>query len=164
MSKNLEILIAAAAELRAGGYSWEAIAEKLRRPLKTCQNWPNKQARLWAEYFRPAQLRLWEQMAMEARTRLHAFMRDADKKLSYKANELIMKHSAAAYGPAGTATCPDPGPWKPLEGNAEIHARLSRVLDEARERIDRRREREGKPPVKNSEFMAEWNKDMDSRP
>src|SRR5262245_39804594 len=164
MSENLRILVAAAAELRAGGYSWESIAEKLRRPLKTCQNWPNKQPRLWARYFRPAQLRLGEPMAMEARSRLHAFMRDVDKKLSYKANELIMKHSAAAYGPVGSATLPDPGPKEPLAGNAEIHARLSRVLDEARTEIDRKRAKAGQPPVSNAEFMAEWQKELESRP
>ena len=101
---------------------------------------------------------------MEARSRLHAFMRDEDKKLSYKANELIMKHSAAAYGPAGAVTCPDPGPAKPHEGNAEIHARLSRVLDEARTEIDRKRAKAGQPPVTNADFMGEWQKELDSRP
>jgi hypothetical protein len=157
-------LIAAAAELRAGGHSWESVAKELRRSVKTCQNWPSKRPREWAEYFRPAQLRLWEQMVMEARAHLHAFMRDEDKKWSYKANELIMKHSAATYGPSGTATHPELKPAATGNPNEEIHQRLSRVLDEARERIDRKRQREGKPPVNNTEFMEEWKKDVESRP
>src|SRR5207247_7604300 len=118
-----------------GGQSWEAIAKNLGRSVKTCQNWPTKRPREWAEYFRPAQLRLWEQMAMEARAHLHALMRDDDKKWRLKANELVLRHGAATYGRDGAATEPAPlGP--PPHPNDAMFRRFRRQADARRSQVD----------------------------
>ena len=40
MSRNLHDLIAVAAEMRAVGYAWEAVADKVHRKPETCRSGP----------------------------------------------------------------------------------------------------------------------------
>ena len=55
MSKNLHDLVVQAAELRAVGYSWETVADRVRRKTRTCQKWPTRHKELWDATYRVAQ-------------------------------------------------------------------------------------------------------------
>jgi len=46
-SSALARLLVRAAELRAGGSIWEAVAAKVGRSVATCQRWPRKYPDLW---------------------------------------------------------------------------------------------------------------------
>lgn len=52
MSKNLHDLVVQAAELRAVGYNWETVAQRVHRKARTCQKWPARHREVWdATYF-----------------------------------------------------------------------------------------------------------------
>src|SRR5262245_54058754 len=129
MSNNLKTMLRQAAELRAVGHPWETVAKRLHRSVKTCQNWPGKYPREWAEALRPVQLRLFEQISGECETRLHALTRHKDPKIQAQAVGLWVRHGAKAFGRDGGMTEPAPGSRPEGHPNEQIHARLSRVLD-----------------------------------
>lgn len=47
-------LLARAAEMRAGGTSWENVAATLGRTVATCRGWPHKYADLWGRAYAAA--------------------------------------------------------------------------------------------------------------
>src|SRR5262245_54977728 len=155
MSQNLKDLLATAAEMRAVGHPWEAVAKEVNRRVKTCQNWPAKHKDLWDPLYRQVQQRRYESTANECHTYLLGLCRDKDPKVRQPALALWLKHGAAAYGPGG-AMAPPPVPPEPASKNAKLVGEMIARADSARERIDQKRAREGKPPATDREFYDEW--------
>src|SRR5439155_16529160 len=99
MSQNLKALLATAAEMRAVGHPWEAIAKKVHRKAKTCQGWPAKYKAQWDPLYRAAQQRRFDQTATECHAHLVGLMRNADPKVSHKACDSYLKYGGKAFGP-----------------------------------------------------------------
>src|SRR6476659_2392780 len=98
MSQNTRALLAVAAELRAVGHSWAAVAEKVHRKPETCQNWPSRFRDDWTDLLREAQRKRYDETSNEAHSLLKCLMRDDDGKVRLKAIEVWLKCGAAAYG------------------------------------------------------------------
>src|SRR3954451_6429886 len=115
MSQNLKALLSTAAEMRAVGHSWEAIAKQVRRKAKTCRGWPSRYRAQWAPLYRDAQQRRFDQLATECQTHVLGLMRNEDPKVSQKACDSYMKYGARPFGPNGEMVTPEPpAPPPPL--------------------------------------------------
>src|SRR6478752_9745744 len=101
MPRNLQSLLARAAELRAVGYTWPAIAKRVHRKARTCQQWPRRCAADWQFYYQAARLRRFEETSEEAHTRLHGLLRAEDEKVRLKAIDLWLKAGAGVYDTLG---------------------------------------------------------------
>src|SRR5262245_61732222 len=145
MSQNLKSLLATAAEMRAVGHPWDAVAKKVHRRAKTCRNWPLKFKDEWQALYRAVEERRFEETSKEAHTYLIHLLRNDDPKVKLKAEEIWLKHGARAYGPGGAMVLPPPPP-EPASKNAKLVGEMIARADSARERIDQKRAREGKPP------------------
>ena len=82
-------LLAVAAEMRAVGYSWEAVAEKVRRKPETCQKWPARHAAEWEPRYRAAQLKRFDDLHNEVGYHLNQLLRDGDKKVKAEAIKVL---------------------------------------------------------------------------
>src|SRR5688500_385799 len=80
MSHNMQTLLTVAAELRAAGASWEAVADSVHRKPTTCQKWPSRFRQDWNSIYHEAQRRRFEETSNEALTLIRTLMRDADHK------------------------------------------------------------------------------------
>src|SRR5262245_50016611 len=74
-------LLATAAELKAGGASWEAVAAKVGRTAATCRRWPTLYPDDWQRLFRDAERQLVVDAGAEAVLVLRALLRAADDKV-----------------------------------------------------------------------------------
>src|SRR5262245_1369760 len=106
MSQNTQTLLTVAAELRAAGASWATVADQVGRQPATCQQWPVRYRERWDRLYREVQQRRFAESNAEAETLLRGLLRDDDKKIRLKANELWLKWGAKAYG-APAESMPD---------------------------------------------------------
>ena len=90
----LEQLICAA-DLRAGGASWEAVGRELRRHVDTCRGWARDHPEVWRRLYRAAELRLAREAQAEARVTLRQLLRSNEEKTRLAAaRDLLRPHSA----------------------------------------------------------------------
>jgi hypothetical protein len=75
-------LVARAAELRAGGASWEAIAAAVKRRPDTCRRWPGEYPDDWRRVFGAEERRLLADAGAEAVLVLRRLLRSKDDKVS----------------------------------------------------------------------------------
>ncbi|HJZ89955.1 MAG TPA: hypothetical protein VKE40_03730 [Gemmataceae bacterium] len=151
MSQNLKHLLATAAEIRAVGYPWDAIAAKVHRKIKTCQNWPAKHKPEWDRVYHEVQTRRFESTSNEWHSHLPALVRDKDPKVRRPALALWLRHGAQAYGLGGTMVPPAPPPAEPT-ATAKLVKRLTGEVEAARAMMDHRRAGQGLPPATDEEF------------
>jgi hypothetical protein len=59
-----------AADLRAGGASWESVGRELRRHADSCRRWTREYPDVWRRLYRSAELRLAREAQAEARVTL----------------------------------------------------------------------------------------------
>jgi hypothetical protein len=78
---ELQELLTTAAEMRAEGAGWEAIAAKVRRSADTVRRWPQRHAALWQRLFREAEERLVAEASAESVLVLRRSLRDPDDKV-----------------------------------------------------------------------------------
>ena len=96
MSRNTRTLLTVAAELRAVGSSWASIGKAVHRKAETCQKWPSRYPDDWAEIYRAAQQKRFDETSAEAHGLLKFLMRSDDDRTRHKAVELWLKCGAAA--------------------------------------------------------------------
>jgi hypothetical protein len=89
-------LMAAAAELRAAGASWEAVAAKLGPNECTFRRWEKRYAAQWDRLFHAAEVRLTKLMGGEARSVLRALLRHKDRWVRLHAGRFLLSHRWAA--------------------------------------------------------------------
>ena len=101
MRKNLQALLAQAAELRAVGYTWPAIARRVHRKARTCQQaGPGGFAARCSSTTRtPAFAVRGDQRRRPHR--LHALLRSEDEKVRLKAIDLWLKAGSGVYNTLG---------------------------------------------------------------
>src|SRR5262245_4555140 len=155
MSTNIKALLATAAEMRAVGHPWEAVARKVHRTAKTCRNWPVKFKADWEALYRAVEERRFEETSKEAHSYLINLLRHEDPKVKLKAEEIWHKYGCGAYGRAGSMVLPpaEPGPAGKNDALVREFAALVNIF---RGQIDRRRAHAGKPPATDDEFIEEW--------
>ena len=102
MSQNLETLLHTAAEMRAVGHSWQAVADKVHRRVKTCQSWPAKYRFQWEKVYSNAHQKRFEEISNECTLHLNGLMRHEDPKIQLKANELCLRYMKKAIGETGS--------------------------------------------------------------
>ena len=73
-------LLAVAADLRAAGASWEAVATRIGRRARECRFWPRRYPDPWAAMCRVAQRRRTVQARAEAVSTLRDLLRSVDEK------------------------------------------------------------------------------------
>ncbi|HLW64777.1 MAG TPA: hypothetical protein VKS79_05605 [Gemmataceae bacterium] len=100
----LEMMICAA-ELRAGGASWEAVGRELRRHADTCRRWAREYPEVWRRLYRAAELRLAREAAAEARVTLRQLLRSEEEKTRLAAARDLLRARPVRHGrkPAETA-------------------------------------------------------------
>lgn len=92
---NLAPLLRAAAELRAAGRSWEAVASELGRKPDTCRKWPAAYPEVWADLLRRAEDQAAREAGAEARTMLRKLLRSEAEKTSLSAAQALLKTQPA---------------------------------------------------------------------
>ncbi|HEX3149957.1 MAG TPA: DUF1553 domain-containing protein [Gemmataceae bacterium] len=159
MSQNTITLLTQAAELRAVGHTWDAIARRVNRKARTVQKWPTRFSYEWAKVYRAVQLRHFEETSNEARAHLRALMRDDDKRVKHKAIELWTKCAAAVYGKDGTFVVPAPPAGEHVQTPEVVFEMFNdnnRQIEFMKKKIAQERERLGLPPMTDNQLNYEW--------
>jgi hypothetical protein len=160
VSQNLNTLLAVAAEMRAAGHSWKAVAKAVNRKLHTCQNWPTKFKARWLDLLRAVQARRLEQSAGECHAHLLSLCRNDDPKARAAGLNIFYKAAVPAHAPGGLLAAPpappDPPPPATEKPKSSLQLEIERWAEEERVIINRRRAYEGKPPCTDDELLAEW--------
>jgi hypothetical protein len=86
---GLARLLARAAELRAGGTSWEQVALTLGRSVATCRGWPHKYADLWRRVYATAVRERLAAGGAEALFVLREMLRSEDEKTRQAAARIL---------------------------------------------------------------------------
>jgi hypothetical protein len=153
MSQNLQTLLAVAAELRAAGHPWEAVARKVNRKVHTVRQRPSRHPDHWEATYRAAQLRRFDEIHNEASSHLQGLLRDPDPKVKTEAVKLWMRAVPAAVArhrelvgaaPAAEEERKDPRGFITLE---ECHRH-------EREQLNRWRAEAGLGPCSDEEFFV----------
>jgi len=84
-------LIKAAARLRAAGWSWKLIGEKLGRSEGTCSRWMTRYSAIWSRAYLQAEAALLKDAGSEARVVLQRLMRSTDERLQCAAARLLFQ-------------------------------------------------------------------------
>jgi len=94
-----------AAELRVSGLSWAQVAQKMRRKIRTIQNWPSLYPEYWKQVVEAARKALADESADEAVSVLRTHLRGTEEKVSQvAAKELI--HNKRSLDDAANAVIP----------------------------------------------------------
>src|SRR5437763_156586 len=82
--------LARAAELRAGGASWEAVAEVVRRAADTVRQWPARYPDRWQAALRAAERKQACEATAEAVLVLRKLLRSEDEKVARDAARALI--------------------------------------------------------------------------
>lgn len=116
-SPELRERVARAAELRAEGRPWAAVAEQLGLATATVQAYPRRHPKLWAVAERRAWDRALAEAAAEAVTTLRRLLRSDDEKVNRDAAAKLVQYAARRLRPpAARKAEPTPPLVSYLEG------------------------------------------------
>lgn len=90
-SSELQERLLQAAELRAKGGSWEAVAELVGEPEQVCSGWPALYPSLWRRLFRAARRRMKQECRAEAQHTLRTLLRSAQEQTRLAAAQALLK-------------------------------------------------------------------------
>lgn len=106
-SPEIRCLMALAAEMRAGGATWESVAHKVQRQPRTCRAWPLRYPEEWERLFCAAEDALLAEAGSESLHFLRRLLRSEDEwlrqntakfLLTQRRSARILKREAAAAG------------------------------------------------------------------
>jgi hypothetical protein len=89
-------LIVKAADLRARGVSWAAVAAKVGRKVMTVEEWPKRFPELWKQALAEARLASASETASEGGAVLRLLLRSQDEKIKRDAVRLSLEFEAQA--------------------------------------------------------------------
>jgi hypothetical protein len=103
-----EAVLARAAELRATGNSWEAVAAQMHRSVSTIRKWPNLYAERWHAALRAAERRLLADAGAESVLVLRQLLRSDDEKVRRDAAKFLidLRLEQAKLDPPATSSAP----------------------------------------------------------
>lgn len=116
----LTLLIQKAAELRAGGASWEMVATDVERAVATVRRWPAEYPVVWKRAFRIAEQQLLTDATAESVLTLRKQLRSEDEKSSRDAAQKLIQFRMAKQRKS-----PSKKPAKP----PPIHHRIALYLE-----------------------------------
>jgi hypothetical protein len=121
---------ARAAELRAAGSSWEAVAREIGRPAETVRKWQYHFPDLWRAAFAEAKKAVVEEVAAESVLKLREQLRSKDEKTARDAAQKLIQYRVALG--KKKAAKPDPDRKRGLDlagmSDAELDALIDRLL------------------------------------
>lgn len=85
-----DAVLTRAAELRAGGSTWEAVAAKLRRSPETVRKWPTTYPDRWRTVLHHAERRLLTDTGAESVLILRQLLRSKDDKIKWHAAKSLL--------------------------------------------------------------------------
>src|SRR5436190_20429259 len=88
---DLARLVARAAELRAAGASWDAVAAAVGRAADTCRRWPHSHPRLWRRAYRAAARQKLAEAGAEGLAMLRSSLRSEDEKVRRDAAKALAR-------------------------------------------------------------------------
>src|SRR4051794_28517484 len=91
-----DALLATAAELRAAGLAWDAVAAEVGRAADTVRKWPGLYPSRWTKHLRAAEDRLLAEAAAESVFFLRKQLRSDDEKTSRDAADKLIRFRVAA--------------------------------------------------------------------
>ncbi len=110
MSGNLHHLMTVAAELRAAGYAWKVVAERVQRKASTVQQWPSRFRCEWNDVYRDAKRRRFDETCAETLNVHRELLHSTEEKTQLRAVEIWLKSGAKAFGQWRNAIAPAPKP------------------------------------------------------
>jgi predicted Zn-dependent protease len=126
-----------AADLRAAGNSWDAIAVKVEREPRTCRGWPVRYPEVWQRLYDEAVDRFLEEAGDEATFYLRRLLRASDPKdpwLQQNTAKFLatQRREARRERRAAAAQAGPPGDWTPYLSYLETlsDAQLKAFVDE----------------------------------
>ena len=87
-----------AADLRAGGASWEAVGRELQRHADSCRRWARRFPEVWRRLYRSAEIRLEREAQAEARVTLRQLLRSPEEKTKLAAARDLLRSRPARRG------------------------------------------------------------------
>ncbi len=81
-----------AAEMKAAGSSWEAIATALQRTVQTVKKWPRIHANEWQELFGKFEKQLLDEAAAESVLALRKHLRGEESAVSIRASDKLIRY------------------------------------------------------------------------
>jgi hypothetical protein len=87
-----------AADLRAGGSSWEAVGRELHRHADSCRRWAREYPDLWRRLYREAEQRQDRESRAEARVVLRQLLRSEEEKTRLAAARDLLKSMSRSRG------------------------------------------------------------------
>src|SRR5687767_3826217 len=88
-------VLATVAELRAGGLSWEAVAARVGKSVRTVQRWPTRYPFRWRKYLAAAEDQLLAEAAAESVHTLRGQLRSEDDKARRDAADKLLRFRLA---------------------------------------------------------------------
>ena len=116
----LTVLIQKAAELRAGGASWDGVAKEVERAVATVRRWPADYPVIWKRAFRIAEQQLLTDATAESVLTLRKQLRSEDEKSSRDAAQKLIQFRIAKQKKAANKKPPKP---------PTIHQRIALYLE-----------------------------------
>ena len=107
-NSEMERLLAAAAESRAAGNSWEVVAAKLNRSPATCRNWPAKHRVQWDALYAAAERQKVAEARAEATNVLRKQLRLENTKETRDAAKALLTFAARARDPTSKPDAASP--------------------------------------------------------
>ena len=98
-SEELLAVMELAAQQRAAGSSWDAVAAKVGRGTRTCRGWPAAYPDVWRRLYRQAERHLLAEAGAEAVAILRTLLRSQDDKTRLAAATLLLKSRGADRDP-----------------------------------------------------------------
>lgn len=122
-------LLALAAELRAGGMAWDAVAAKVGRATATVRRWPTAYRRKWAAALRAAEAQLVADATAESVHTLRRQLRSDDEKASRDAAQKLIAFRVALGKTSKKSRKPAPTPGDAARVAAELEGLSDADLD-----------------------------------
>lgn len=118
-------LLMRAAELRAGGATWDAVARELNRAAATVSAWPRRFPKRWQAAMRAAEQQTLGEAGAESVHVLRKQLRSRDEKSAREAARTLTQLHAK-----GRAAAPDPEPESSASVNPLLAAFVNGKTDE----------------------------------
>lgn len=126
--------LARAAELRAAGSSWEAVAAALNRSADTVRRWPSLYPARWRAALRDAERRLVSEAGAESVLVLRQLLRSDDEKVRRDAARFLI-YLRLELAKLDQKAAADTSPAEPASDAARLVAFLEGHSDEQVERL-----------------------------
>jgi hypothetical protein len=95
-------LLELAAEKRAAGLSWAAVADAVKRKAEVVQRWPTRYPEIWRRLLQAAREQHAQDAGNEALSTLRSHLRSKNEKLSQDAAKKLIDHCPPASQSAAT--------------------------------------------------------------